>query len=380
MESLLIKNGSLVSPVNGYRRDEADILVKNGRIEKIGRNLEAEDGMQVVDASGCIVTPGLIDIHTHCYPRAFLGLAPDTLGIERGATTILDAGSSGADNYEDFRENYIEKSKTKVFTLLNISKEGLIRGHELDAPEKIDIPALERTLEKYSDNIVGLKARASASVVGKMGLKPIAVAAETAEKTGKPLMVHVGNYPPALTDVLNLLGKGAVVTHAYHGKKGGILTEEGHIIPEAIQARERGVLFDIGHGVASFSLKVFRKALAEGFDCDLIGTDLHVENYEGPVYNLAAVLSKAVGCGEALEDAVEKCTSAPARHFGLTGLGELKPGATADLNIMEFAGCEDEVEDSIGDKMVLRKKLVLKKTIYSRGENSEIFEHVAGKQ
>lgn len=380
MESLLIKNGSLVSPVNGYRRDEADILVKNGRIEKIGRNLEAEDGMQVVDASGCIVTPGLIDIHTHCYPRAFLGLAPDTLGIERGATTILDAGSSGADNYEDFRENYIEKSKTKVFTLLNISKEGLIRGHELDAPEKIDIPALERTIEKYSDNIVGLKARASASVVGKMGLKPIAIAAETAEKTGKPLMVHVGNYPPALTDVLNLLGKGAVVTHAYHGKKGGILTEEGHIIPEAIQARERGVLFDIGHGVASFSLKVFRKALAEGFDCDLIGTDLHVENYEGPVYNLAAVLSKAVGCGEALEDAVEKCTSAPARHFGLTGLGELKPGATADLNIMEFAGCEDEVEDSIGDKMVLRKKLVLKKTIYSRGENSEIFEHVAGKQ
>lgn len=380
MESLLIKNGSLVSPVNGYRRDEADILVKNGRIEKIGRNLETEDGMQVVDASGCIVTPGLIDIHTHCYPRAFLGLAPDTLGIERGATTILDAGSSGADNYEDFRENYIEKSKTKVFTLLNISKEGLIRGHELDAPEKIDIPALERTLEKYSDNIVGLKARASASVVGKMGLKPIAIAAETAEKTGKPLMVHVGNYPPALTDVLNLLGKGAVVTHAYHGKKGGILTEEGHIIPEAIQARERGVLFDIGHGVASFSLKVFRKALAEGFDCDLIGTDLHVENYEGPVYNLAAVLSKAVGCGEALEDAVEKCTSAPARHFGLTGLGELKPGATADLNIMEFAGCEDEVEDSIGDKMVLRKKLVLKKTIYSRGENSEIFEYVAGKQ
>lgn len=380
MESLLIKNGSLVSPVNGYRRDEADILVKNGRIEKIGRNLEAEDGMQVVDASGCIVTPGLIDIHTHCYPRAFLGLAPDTLGIERGATTILDAGSSGADNYEDFRENYIEKSKTKVFTLLNISKEGLIRGHELDAPEKIDIPALERTIEKYSDNIVGLKARASASVVGKMGLKPIAIAAETAEKMGKPLMVHVGNYPPALTDVLNLLGKGAVVTHAYHGKKGGILTEEGHIIPEAIQARERGVLFDIGHGVASFSLKVFRKALAEGFDCDLIGTDLHVENYEGPVYNLAAVLSKAVGCGEALEDAVEKCTSAPARHFGLTGLGELKPGATADLNIMEFAGCEDEVEDSIGDKMVLRKKLVLKKTIYSRGENSEIFEHVAGKQ
>lgn len=380
MKSLLIKNGLLVSPVNGHRRDQGDILVKNGKIEKIGTDLEAEEGMEVVDAAGCIVTPGFIDIHTHCYPKAFLGLAPDTLGIERGTTTILDAGSSGADNYEDFRENYIDKCKTKVFTLLNISKEGLIHGHELDAPEKIDIPALEKTLEKYGDNIVGLKARASASVVGGMGLKPIAIAAETAKRLGKPLMVHVGNYPPALTEVLNLLDKDDVVTHAYHGKKGGILTEEGHIIPEAIQARERGVLFDIGHGVASFSLKVFQKALAEGFDCDLIGTDLHVENYEGPVYNLAAVLSKVIGCGEPLEDAVEKCTSAPARHYGLTGLGELTPGAIADFNIMEFTPCEDIVEDSIGDQMTLSKKLVLKKTIYSRGEDSEIFEHVAGKQ
>ena len=98
MKSLLIKNGLLVSPVNGHRRDQGDILVKNGKIEKIGTDLEAEEGMEVVDAAGCIVTPGFIDIHTHCYPKAFLGLAPDTLGIERGTTTILDAGSSGADN------------------------------------------------------------------------------------------------------------------------------------------------------------------------------------------------------------------------------------------------------------------------------------------
>lgn len=380
MKSLLIRNGLLVSPVNGLRRTQQDILVKNGKIAAIGSQLPDDGVEEVIDAEGCIVTPGFIDIHTHCYPKAFLGLAPDTLGLERGSTSILDAGSSGADNYEDFRENYIETSRTKVFTLLNISKEGLIHGHELDAPEKIDLDALKVIVDKYPDNIVGLKARASASVVGEMGLEPIAIAARTAKELKKPLMVHVGNYPPALTDVLNLLGKDDVCTHAYHGKKGGILTDENKIIPEAVAARERGVLFDIGHGVASFSVKVFQKALAENFDCDLIGTDLHVENYEGPVYNLAAVLSKVIGCGESLEDAVEKATSAPARHYGLEGLGELKEGYVADINILDFVKCDEEVVDSIGDTIRLTEKLVLNKTVYSKGEESEVFKHITGKQ
>ncbi len=372
MKELVIKNGLLVSPANGYRRTRKDILVKNGRIAAVEDEIAWEG--EGVDAAGCLVTPGFIDIHTHCYPKAFLGLSPDVLGIERGATAILDAGSSGADTYEDFRENYIKKSRTKVFTLLNVSKEGLLRGHELDSMEKLDEAALKAMVEKYPDEIVGLKARASASVVGEMGLKPIEEAARIAKEIGKPLMVHVGNYPPALTEVLKLLDKKDIVTHAYHGKKGGILTDTGEIIPEAVEARERGVLFDVGHGVASFSLRVFEKALAKGFDTDLISTDLHVENYEGPVYNLAAVVSKVTACGEPLEEAVHKCTCAPARHYGLADLGEIKPGYVADLNVLELAPCREQVQDSIGDTIELSEKLVIKKTIYSRGEQSEIFE------
>ncbi len=383
MRKLLIKGGSLISPVNGFRGEQGDVLAVDGRIALIRDRIEEEsreaEGAEVIHAEGCLVTPGLIDIHVHCYPKAFLGLDPDVLGIRRGCTTVLDAGSSGADTYEDFRENYIEKSRTKVFALLNVSREGLLRGHELDDPEKIDRRALKETLDRYGDGIVGLKARASASVVGEMGFAPIEMAAEIAHEVKRPLMVHVGNYPPALTQVLNVLDRGDVVTHAFHGKKGGILTEDGRIIPEAIQARDRGVLFDVGHGVASFSLRVFEKALKEGFDCDLISTDLHVENYEGPVYNLAAVLSKAIACGETLEDAVEKTTSAPARQFGLKELGELREGYIADFSIMELAPCDEEAVDAVGDSIHLEKKLVLKKTIYSRGEESEIFDHIAGK-
>ena len=376
MREFVIRHGKVISPANGYHGEEKDILVRDGKIAEIADRIEG--GGEVIDAEGCIVTPGFIDIHTHCYPKAFLGLDPDVLGIQRGTTTILDAGSSGADNYEDFRSNYIEKSKTKVFTLLNLSKEGLIRGHELDDMSKIDVEKAKEVIRKYPDNIVGMKARASASVVGEMGLEPIAIAARTAHEVGKPLMVHVGNYPPALTDVLKLLDRNDIITHAYHGKPGGILTEDKKIIEEAQKARERGVKFDVGHGVASFSYRVFEQAMREGFDCDMISTDLHVENYEGPVYNLAAVVSKLLELGESLEDAVTKCTSVPAAHFGLEGLGELAEGKTADFNIMSFEPCSEEVQDSIGDSLTLSSRLVLKKTIYSRGNESEVFEHIVG--
>lgn len=372
MKDFVVKNGLLLSPANGYHREKKDIRVHNGKIAEIADEIKSE--LPVVDASGCVVTPGFIDIHTHCYPDTFLGLHPDVLGLQRGSTTILDAGSSGCDNYEHFRTEYIDKSRTKVFTLLNVSREGLVRGHELDSMDKIDVEGLKATLEKYSDNIVGLKARASASVVGDLGLTPIAKAAELAKETGKPLMVHVGNYPPALTEVLELLGKDDIVTHAYHGKKGGILTEDGEIIPEAIAARERGVLFDVGHGVASFSLRVFEKAFAKEFPSDLISTDLHEENYNGPVHNIANVLSKVWNCGDSLENVIHKCTCAPARHYGLEGLGELKEGYIADFNLLSLDPCEEEVVDSIGDTIVLKEKIVVQKTIYSRGEESEVFE------
>lgn len=373
MKSLLIKNGLLLSPVNGYDQVKKDILIKDGKIAQIADEINADT--EVVDASGCLVTPGLIDIHTHCFPISYIGLEPDVLGLERGATTIIDAGSSGAGNFETFKKEHIDPAKTKVFVCLNVSKFGLEFKHELDSMDKIDEEMLHEMVQKYPETIVGLKARASQSVVGEMGLKPIEKAAELAKETKLPLVVHVGNYPPALADVLNILDKNDVVTHAYHGKKGGILDESGKIIKEATNARNRGVLFDVGHGVASFSFRVFEKALKEQFDCDMISTDLHIENYEGPVYNLAAVLSKMINCGETLQDAISKVTSVPARHFKLEGLGELKEGFIGDLSIMRLVESEDIVEDSIGDKLQLKNKFELVMSVYSRGEDCETFRH-----
>lgn len=373
MKNLLIKNGILISGANQFHQVKKDIYIENGKIAKI------EDQLQIsctcIDAKGCFVTPGFIDIHTHCYSKTPLGVDPDILGLQRGATTILDAGSSGADTYEDFKTHVIDQCKTKVLTLLNASKEGIMVGHELDCPKKIDEKKTIAMVQRYPDNIVGIKVRASSSVVGTMGLTPIQRAKKLAEKLKLPLTVHVGNYPPALSEVLNLLEQGDVVTHAFHGKKGGLLKADGTVISEALDARKRGVLFDVGHGAASFSFDIFQKALQVGFDCDLISTDLHIRNYNGPVYDLISVLNKVIGCGENLENAIDKCTYQAAKTYGLKDIGRIKVGYEADLNIIQRKACYETVMDSLENELVLNEKLILYKTIISRDGKSYVQDH-----
>lgn len=368
----LIKNGKLILPSKEIINQ--DILIDGDYIVKIQKDIN-ESVDEVIDAEGCYVSPGFIDIHTHCYPIGDLGLEPDVLGIQRWSSTILDAGTSGAGNFEDFYEHAIKKSKTRVYSLLNVSTQGLAFKHELNDMAKINEKSIAEIVKQYPDVIVGLKARASQSVVQDLDILPIQKAAEIAHHLHKPLMVHVGNYPPHLEDVLNCLDKGDIVTHAYHGKVGNILKEDkSAIINEAIAARGRGVLFDIGHGSASFSSKVYIKAKELGFDCDLISSDLHSENYEGPVYTLMDVVSKIMNCGESLEDAIDKVTRVPARHFNLEKLGELKEGYFADVFIFKIQDVQEEVVDSMGDKILLHTKIEPQCLIVSRGEKSGIYK------
>ncbi|MFV0255597.1 MAG: amidohydrolase family protein [Erysipelotrichaceae bacterium] len=374
MKKLLIKNGSLIALHDGYNSESKDLYLEDGIIKEIGDNLVYE--CETIDASGLIVSAGFIDIHTHCFAgKCPIGVDADLIGAQRGTTTIIDAGSAGPETFEEFMQEVIVKKDTRVYSLLNISKKGLTERSELNDLKKIDLEKVKCVVKKYPQYIVGLKARASSSVVGDLGILPIKMACELAEQLNKILMIHTGNFPPYLKDVLNIMKKGDILTHAFHGKEGGILDDRRELIDEAIKARDRGVLFDVGHGSASFSFATFARAKELGFKADFISTDIHCENYLKLVYSQHAVISKLINMGEDLAEMIDKVTAKPADHFNLVGLGHLKPGSIADITISKLIDIDEVVEDSQANQLNLQKKIVPVYTIISKGGSSKLIEN-----
>lgn len=360
-KKLVIKGGKLLDIDNGFKYDTKDILVENGVIKGIDENIK-ENGAEYIELNGEIITPGLIDMHTHVYAgNTLLGIDPDIVGVNTGTTTLFDAGSSGASNFEHFKSSIIDKSETRVISLLNIASTGLAEGlSELRDLNNINFEAIKETVEKHRDIIKGIKARASASVVGELGVKPIREAKKVAAKLGLPLVVHIGNYPPGIEEVLEVMGKGDVITHCFHGKPNGLLMEDGKLKKETAQAIERGVLFDVGHGTASFNFNTAKKAISQGFIPNIISTDIYLKNYQGPVYSLAVTMSKLLNLGLSLEDCVTKVTTAPMRNFKLHNIGALKEGYCADLTILNLDNIPVKYIDSDGNTLEGDKNIQVK--------------------
>ena len=373
MHNLLIKGGKLLAPQNGYHYSELDILLENGRIKEIGENINAQ-GIEILKLNGEIITAGFIDIHTHCYKgKSSIGTEADLIGIQRGSTTIFDAGTSGPLNYEDFKENIIKKSKTQIFSFLNISDYGLNTLSELSNLQEINEEQILKIVKENRHNILGIKVRASSSVVGKNGIIPIKLGKEIAKKAQLPLMVHIGNYPPGVIDVIELLEKDDIVTHSYHGKKNGLFNEDETLKREVEVARQRGVKFDVGHGSESFSFDTFKIALKSNFRPDFISTDLYHRNMVKPVGSLLNVITKLIACGMTLEECVDKVTWDVAKFFNLNNIGQLKRGAQGDLTIFNIKDCNETLKDSYGNKQVIQKKLELRFVVVTGGGDSEVF-------
>lgn len=351
-KKLVIKGGKLLDINSGFRYDNKDILVEDGVIKKIEENIEAE-GAEYLKLKGEIITPGFIDMHTHVYKdKTNLGIDPDVVGVSTGTTTLFDAGSSGASNFEDFKTRIIQKSETRIISLLNVASQGLTQGSgELKDLKNIDFEAIKETVKKNKAIIKGIKARASASVVGELGIKPIAIAKEAALKLELPLVVHIGNYPPGIEDVLNIMQKGDVITHCFHGKPNGLFKEDGSPKEETLKAMERGVLFDVGHGTASFNFNTARKAINHGFKPNTISTDIYLQNYKGPVFSLAATMSKMLNLGLSLDECVTKVTTAPMQNFKLENIGAIKEGYCADFTIVNVKETAVKYIDSDGNTL-----------------------------
>lgn len=311
-----------------------DIAIQDGKIAALGeisasaRKTVALDGRYYVSA-------GWIDSHVHCYPKSpIYHDQPDSIGIATGVTTVIDAGSTGADDIDDFYQ-LTRAAATDVYALLNISRVGLIAQNELANMANIDADAVKQAVTRHPDFIVGLKARMSSSVVGENGITPLERAKAIQQENGDlPLMVHIGNNPPNLDEIAERLSAGDIITHCYNGKPNRILTPEGELRASITRALQRGVRLDVGHGTASFSFEVARRAIALGILPHSISSDIYCRNrIDGPVRSLALVMSKFLAIGMTLPQVIDCVTVNAALGLRLKNKGQLTVGYDADLTL-----------------------------------------------
>jgi dihydroorotase len=337
---LVIKGGTLLDTAAGIHAPR-DVAFAEGVVAAVETKIPDSEATNVVDASGHLVVPGMIDLHVHVFEGiSYLGVAPDPACLARGVTTVVDAGTSGADTFPGFRKYIIEASETRIFATLNISSQGMLSREigELDDIQWANVSKALQCIEANRDLILGVKVRLTRdSIVSEnAGLQPLYRAREAADAAGLPIMVHPQNaWCASLDDVLAVMAKGDILTHTYHGMSHGILDEAGQVRRAVRKARERGVLFDVGHGAGSFNWQVCETALAQEFPPDTISTDLHTANINGPVYDLATTISKFLHLGFTLGQALARVTAVPAQTIGMAGqIGTLAVGAWGDAVVL----------------------------------------------
>lgn len=353
MFDLLLRHARLVDDT------VSDIAVKDGKIAALGEI--TDPAVKTVDLRGeCYVSAGWIDSHVHCYPKSpIYHDQPDSIGIATGVTTVVDAGSTGADDIDDFY-TLTREATTDVYALLNISRVGLIAQNELANMANIDADAVKQAVQLHPDFIVGLKARMSSSVVGENGIIPLDHAKTMQAQNGDlPLMVHIGNNPPDLDEVAERLTAGDIITHCYNGKPNRILTPEGELRASVTRAISRGVRLDVGHGTASLSFTVAKRAISLGILPHTISSDIYCRNrISGPVHSLANVMSKFLAIGMSLPQVIECVTASAADGLRLKNKGRLQVGLDADLTLFTLKRQPAVLVDAENDSLQAEQLLV----------------------
>ncbi|MDE1190072.1 MAG: amidohydrolase/deacetylase family metallohydrolase [Pantoea sp.] len=359
-----------------------DIALQDGKIAAVG--VVAGAALQERDLAGrYYVSAGWIDSHVHCYPKSpIYHDDADAIGVTQGVTTVVDAGSTGADDIDDFYQ-LTRQVTTDVRALINIARTGIVTQNELADMAQIDGEAVVQAVQRRPDFIVGLKARMSSSVVGENGIQPLIRAKAIQQAAGHlPLMVHIGNNPPVLEEIADLLTSGDIITHCYNGKPNRILTPQGELKAAVKNAIARGVRLDIGHGSASFSFEVARQAIARGILPDTISSDIYCRNrINGPVHSLAHVMSKFFSIGMTLAQVIDCVTWKAAEGLRLAHKGRLAVGYDADLTIFTVKEearpfVDAEGEQVLGEQHVLPLAAVVAGQWYltDEGKTNHVFD------
>jgi dihydroorotase len=367
---LLIQGGHVIDPKNGISAVQ-DVAMQGGKIAAVGPHLDSKLALKTVSAAGLYVTPGLVDMHEHVYAGtgerdSYAGdnaVYPDEFTFRTGVTTVADAGGSGWRNFEDFKQRIVDRVRTRVFAFLNIVGNGM-RGprFENDVADMQAEPAAEMA-KRYRGLIVGIKL---AHYAGP-GWTAVDRAVEAGTLAGIPVMVDYGPERPErpLYDLLTKkLRPGDIYTHAYSGVRHE-LTDAGKVNPGMIEGRERGVIFDVGHGGGSFAWRVAVPALRQGFLPDSISTDLHTGSMNTGMKDILNVMSKFLALGLSLDSVILRSTWNPAKQIHHEELGNLSVGAPADIAVLRLETGRFGFTDMYGARLDGTRKLICEMTVHN---------------
>jgi dihydroorotase len=361
---LVLRGGRVIDP--SQKLDAVmDVAFNAGKVAALGSELKAGPETDVRNVSGHIVSPGLIDLHTHVYwGGTSLGIDAEEFCRTSGVTTAIDTGSAGPGNFAGFRKHVIEPSQVRILAYLHVSHAGIFgfsdrvmvgESEELRLMNPIDAV---KVADANRDLVVGIKVRVGRHSSGTSGIVPLQMALEVAEEVGMPLMCHIDHPPPSYEEVIDRLRPGDILTHAFRPFPNTPATAQGTVKKSVLDARERGVLFDIGHGKGSFAFKTARAMLANGFYPDTISSDVHALCIDGPAFDQVTTMSKFLCMGMALPDVIAASTVNAAMALRRPELGSLKTGSVGDATIISVKQGQFDYEDVVGEHLTGDRKIV----------------------
>lgn len=365
---LLLRGGTVVNPAT-HLNQKLDVGVVGDRVAAIATDLPRAGAKRVIDATGCYVTPGLIDFHVHSY----WGVNPygcdlDPLCLATGVTTTMDAGSAGPVNLLGFRKLVYEKSKTRMLGFVALAQHGVLNTPgELLNLGFADPDGAAQAVGDNRDIGVGIKVRLHKKAIGDNSREALRLAIKAGEATGTPIMVHVGDTAIGMDEIADTLRPGDIITHCYTPQKPSIIDERGKLLPLVRKAKERGVIFDVGHAGGHFDFNLVERAMGEGIVPDVISSDLHGRLSQpgfGVVGDLPSVLTKFLPLGLTFEQIIAACTINPARVVGWQDrIGSLEVGREADIAVLQIVDNPVMLRDSVGKERLHQQRIAAKWTI-----------------
>jgi dihydroorotase len=367
---LLIVGGTVLNPAIGLR-GELDVGVNGGLIAAVEANIPQSEAKRVLDARGCYVTPGLIDLHIHSYWGVNpYGFDADPVCLASGVTTAVDAGSAGPVNFPGFKSFIHERARTRMLALVCVAQHGVLSAPgELSDIRFADPEGAARAVNENPDVAVGIKVRLHRGSAAENGREALRLAIEAGEASRSPVMVHIGDTGLSIEEIADTLRPGDIVTHCYTPKRPSIVDDGGRLRAAVRKARERGVLFDVGHANGHFDFNLVRRAIDDGLPPDAISSDLHGRmGPSNPVVDLPTTMTKFLALGLSLDEVIAASTINPARAVGWEDrLGSVEIGCEADLAVLQVVDEPTRLRDCVGGELLAERRIAARWTI-RRGE------------